>query len=99
MNYLSCTINEETQDPTYDQYYASKTFKPDYRTLLFYEVKMGNMEYQNLGPLKFHFFQVDGWYFEVNFFNRPGNNSGWLISKLYKISDKEKEDLIRFYLP
>ena len=87
------------QDPTYSEYYASKSFKPDYRTLLFYEVKMGNMEYQNLGPLKFHFFQVDGWYFEVTFFNRPGNNSGWLISKLYKISDKEKEDLIRFYLP
>ncbi len=87
------------RDPKYVEYYASKTFKPDYRTLLFYEVKMGNMEYESLGPLKFHFFQVEGWYFEVTFFNRPGNNSGWLISKLYKISDKEKDELIRFYLP
>ncbi|MCB2219777.1 MAG: hypothetical protein KQI35_05215 [Bacteroidetes bacterium] len=87
------------RDPKYIEYYASKTFKPDYRTLLFYEVKMGNMEYVSVGPLKFHFFQVDGWYFEVTFFNRPGNNSGWLISKLYRISDSEKDALIRFYLP
>lgn len=87
------------KDPMYSEYYASKNYKPDYRTLLFYEVKMGNMEYESVGPLKFHFFQVDGWYFEVTFFNRPGNNSGWLISKLYRISDSEKKDLIRFYLP
>lgn len=87
------------KDPLYSEYFASKTFKPDYRTLLFYEVKMGNMEYESLGPLKFHFFQVEGWYFEVTFFNRPGNNSGWLISKLYRISNDEKADLIRFYLP
>jgi hypothetical protein len=87
------------RDPKYSEYYASKSFKPDYRTLLFYEIKMGNMEYESVGPLKFHFFQVDGWYFEVTFFNRPGNNSGWLISKLFRISDNEKQALIRFYLP
>ena len=84
---------------TYTEYYASKTYKPDYRTLLFYELKMGNLEYESTGPLKFHFFQVDGWYFEVAYFNRPGPNSGWLISKLFRISEKEKEELIKFYLP
>jgi hypothetical protein len=87
------------RDLTYTEYYASKTFKPDYRTLLFYELKMGNLEYESTGPLKFHFFHVDGWYFEVAYFNRPGPNSGWLISKLYKITEKEKEELIKFYLP
>jgi hypothetical protein len=87
------------RDPTYSEYYACKSFKPDYRTLLFYEVKMGNMEYESTGRLKFHFFQVDGWYFEVSYLNRPGPNSGWLISKLFRISEKEKEELIKFYLP
>lgn len=92
-------IHKVFSDPVYSEYYASKNFKPDYRTLLFYEVKRGNMEFENIGPLKFHFFQVEGWYFEVSYFNRAGNNSGWLISKLYRISEKEKKQLIQFYLP
>lgn len=87
------------RDVKYAEYYADKNFKPDYKTLLFYEVKKGNMEYVSVGKLKFHFFQIDGWYFEVSYFNRPGNNSGWLISKLYKIGQKEKEQLLEFYLP
>jgi len=87
------------RDVKYAEYYADKNFKPDYKTLLFYEVKQGNMTFKEIGALKFHFFQVDGWYFEVSYFNRPGGNSGWLISKLHKISQQEKEELIQFYIP
>jgi hypothetical protein len=92
-------IYKAFKDNRYVEYYASQSFKPDYLTLLFYEIKMGNMSYENIGQLKFHFFQVDGWYFEVSYFNRSGNNSGWLISKLYKINEQDKEELIKFYLP
>ena len=92
-------IRKTFKDPAYVEYYAGKDYKPDYRTLLFYEIKKGNMKYESVGILKFHFFQVDGWYFEVSFFNRPGGNSGWLISKLYKLTETEKDELIQFYLP
>lgn len=92
-------IYKAFKDNKYVEYYASKTFKPDYLTLLFYEMKMGNMSFENIGQLKFHFFQIDGWYFEVSYFNRSGNNSGWLISNLYKITKQDKEELIKFYLP
>jgi hypothetical protein len=85
--------------PAYSEYYASKNFTPDYLSLLLYEVKQGNMKFENADNLKFHFFQVDGWYFELVYFNRPGNNSGWLISKLFKINDNEKRELIDFYIP
>ncbi len=87
------------RNPKYVEYYASSKYKPDYRTLLFYEIKQGNMKFESVGQLKFHFFQVDGWYFELAYFNRPGGNSGWLISKLYKLTEKEKDELIQFYLP
>lgn len=86
-------------DPVYSEYYASSGFKPDYRTLLFYEIKKGNLEFIDNGSLKFHIFQVDGWYFELSWVNRPGFNTGWLITKLYRISPEEKEELIQFYLP
>jgi hypothetical protein len=92
-------IRNVFNDPMYVEYYASKNFKPDFRTLLFYEIKLGNMQYESVGQLKFHFFQVKDWYFEVSYFNRPGGNSGWLISKLYKLTDQEKNELIQFYLP
>jgi len=92
-------IYKAFKDNRYVEYYASQSFKPDYLTLLFYEMKMGNMSYEGIGQLKFHFFQVDGWYFEVSYFNRSGNNSGWLISKLYQINEQDKEELIKFYLP
>ena len=92
-------IHKVFDDTRYSEYYASDTFKPDYRSLLFYELKNGNMSFEDVGTLKFHFFQVDGWYFEVSFINRAGGNSGWLITKLYRISPNEKKELIQFYLP
>lgn len=92
-------IYKAFKDDKYVEYYASEQYNPDYLSLLFYEIKMGNMSFVSTGQLKFHFFQIDGWYFEVSYFNRPGNNSGWLISKLYKINEQEKQELIKFYLP
>jgi hypothetical protein len=87
------------RDKTYVEYYSGKNYRPDYLSLLYYEIKNGNMSFVSSGQVKFHFFQIPGWYFELSFLNRPGGNSGWLISKLYKISESEKEELIKFYLP
>lgn len=92
-------IYKAFRDKNYVEYYASQVYKPDYLSLLFYEIKNGNMSFVSVGQMKFHFFQLEGWYFELSYFNRPGNNSGWLISKLYKINETEKEELIKFYLP
>lgn len=92
-------IYKSFREPGYVEYYANKDYRPDYLSLLFYEIKKGDMKFESVGQVKFHFFQVDGWYFEVTFLNRQGNNSGWLISKLYRINDQEKEELIKFYLP
>ncbi|MBN1339364.1 MAG: hypothetical protein JXA03_08575 [Bacteroidales bacterium] len=87
------------KDPSYTEYFAHNNYKPDYLTLLFYEVKQGNMKFESADNLKFHFFQVDGWYFELSYFNRPDYNSGWLISKLFRINEKEKKELLEFYIP
>lgn len=86
-------------DPQYTEYYANAGHSPDFLTLLIYEVKQGNMKFLSSDNLKFHFLQVDGWYFELSWFNRPHHNSGWLISKLFRINEEEKEDLLQFYFP
>lgn len=78
--------------------FTSKKFRPDHLTLLLYEIKKGNMKFQTISEVKFHFFQVDGWYFELSQFNRPGYNTGWLISNLVKVNNESEKATLRRYL-
>ncbi len=74
--------------------YAEKEFKPDYLTLFIYEYRKLNLKFVTIKDVKFHFFQLDDWYFELSEFNRNINNSGWLISNLLKIN-KEDQKVLR----
>lgn len=74
--------------------YTEKNHKPDYLSIFLYELKKGNLKYQSVTDLKFHFFQINGWYFEVSNYNRPGSNSGWLISNLMKVENEEEKDVV-----
>jgi hypothetical protein len=78
-------------------YYLENHYIPDQLSLFVSEVKNGNLKFENVSNVKFHFFQVPGWYFEVSYFNRNDMNSGWLISNLLHISDADKKILIRNY--
>jgi hypothetical protein len=83
-------------DQKYIDNYTIKSFQPDFLTLFLYEFKQGFFVFKYVEDLKFHFFQVPGWYFEVEQFVRPEYNSGWLISKLTKISPTEKAILLKY---
>lgn len=74
--------------------YIEKESEPDYLSMFLYELKKGNLKYQSVTDLKFHFFQIGGWYFELSNFNRPGANSGWLISNLMKVDNEGNKDAI-----
>ena len=92
-------IYKAFQDPDVIEYYASKDFSPDYLTLFFYEIKQGKLVFQHVDGVKFHVFQIKDWYFEVSWFNRSGLNSGWLMSNVIYMPEKEKTNLIKFYQP
>ena len=92
-------IYKAFQDPEVIEYYASKEYQPDYLTLFFYEIKKGNLVFQHVDGVKFHVFQVKDWYFEVSWFDRKGLNSGWLMSNVIYMPEKEKTNLIKFYQP
>jgi hypothetical protein len=77
--------------------FAGKNFIPDHLSVFLYEIKKGNLKFKTVTDVKFHFFQINGWYFELSEFNRPGYNTGWLISNLVKLnSDADKLQLRRF---
>ena len=92
-------IYKAFQDPDVIEYYASKEFQPDYLTLFFYEIKKGKLVFQHVDTVKFHILQIKDWYFEVSWFNRSGLNSGWLMSNVIYMPEKEKINLIKFYQP
>ena len=92
-------IYKAFQDPDVIEYYASKEYQPDYLTLFFYEIKKGKLVFQHVDSVKFHVLQIKDWYFEVSWFNRSGLNSGWLMSNIIYMPEKEKINLIKFYQP
>ena len=78
--------------------YSSKKFKPDQLSVFLYAVKKGDLKFKSVQNVKFHFFQIDGWYFELAQFNRSGYNTGWLISNLVKINSDAEKKLVLSYL-
>jgi hypothetical protein len=78
--------------------FTVKRFNPNHLTLFLYEMKRGNLKFSHVNSVKFHFFQIKDWYFELAHFNRPGNNTGWLISNLVKLNSEADKDLMKRYL-
>ena len=76
--------------------FTERGYQPDYLSILLYELKNSNIRFKTVSTVKFHFFQVDGWYFQLARFNRPGYNRGWLISDLTKVTPREKELLTNY---
>jgi hypothetical protein len=78
--------------------FTVKKFEPDHLSVLLYEMKKGNLKYKTVEEVKFHFFQIPGWYFEISEFTRPGYNTGWLISNLVKLNDDKEKDLLQNFI-
>jgi len=49
------------------------------------------IQFQYARSISYHFFEVPGWIFEVQQFERKTRNNGWLISQVKKLPDTEKE--------
>jgi len=93
MNLRKAFINKDSINQ-----YTLKKFVPDHLTLFLYEVEKGNLKFKSVNEVKFHFFQIDGWYFGISEFNRAGYNTGWLISNLVRLNNPSEKDLLRKYL-
>jgi len=90
-------LRKALENSEYVELYASSNYQPDYMTLFFYMMKTNQIKFDKIDTVKFHFFQIENWYFELSFFNRNDMNSGWLISNLIYIKEEEKPELIRTY--
>jgi hypothetical protein len=78
--------------------FVQKKFEPDYLSVFLYEMGKGSMRFKSVNEVRFHFFQIKGWYFELSQFNRPGYNTGWLISSLVRISNPGEQELMKKHI-
>ncbi len=90
-------LHKVLEDEAHIEYYASKSYEPDYLSLFFYLLKTEKLDFKRINSVKFHFLQIDKWYFELSYFNRDDTNSGWLISNLKYVDEEEKEQIIKAY--
>jgi len=84
----------KTKEHTGD--YFRQGFEPCKLSVFLYELRNGFIEFEYVAAVKFHFFQIDNWYFEISDFNRSGLNSGWLISNMIKLEAGQKDSLINY---
>lgn len=91
------TLRKALQENDKPEDFTPHEYQPDYLTLFLYELKNKNLTFETVQNVKFHFFQIDGWYFEISNFNRSGYNTGWLISNLVKLNPGQG-DLLKSYL-
>jgi hypothetical protein len=91
-------IRKAFDNPDSVSQFTAKAYTPDHLSVFLYEIKKGNLKFKSVNEMKFHFFQIDGWYFEISEFNRPGYNTGWLISDLVKINSESDKDALRKFL-
>jgi hypothetical protein len=91
-------LRKAFNNPDSASQFVVKRFRPDHLTLFLYEMKKGNLKFKSVEDLKFHFFQINGWYFELSNFNRPGYNTGWLVSNLMRINNDSEKELLRKHL-
>ncbi|MEL7535386.1 MAG: hypothetical protein AAFN10_29110, partial [Bacteroidota bacterium] len=76
--------------------FTEQGFQPDYLTLFLYEYKKGNLKFHTVNKVKFHFFQIENWYFELSEVERQGGNRGWLITQMTQIEEGNKEILLNY---
>lgn len=79
-----------TEKDDYILNYAYKGFAVDETSIFYSLVYMGLLDIDYVDDLSFIFFQVPDYIFNVSFFERETNNSGWLISDLKSVSEEDK---------
>ena len=88
-------LRKAFQDKDKIDQFTERGYQPDYLSILLYEIKNANLKFKTVNDVKFHFFQVDGWYFQLARFNRPATPR-WLIADLAKVTPRERELLTNY---
>ena len=74
--------------------FASKYYQVDATTAFYTMVQTGLLKIDFIDNVKLIFLQIPEYTFSIEYFDREGNNSGWLISNLWKMNNDEKKQFL-----
>lgn len=92
------TLRKAFKNNEHAEQFTGRSFQPDFLTIFLYELNQGNLEFVSVKNMNFHFFAIDGYYFSLSNFNRPGYNSGWLISDLVPLANEDQKQQMLDYI-
>jgi hypothetical protein len=86
-------LSDVFEEPAYIKDYLDTSFyKKAWAMGVLRAVQRQELQFVQVKKISYYFFQIDGWTFSVHNFPRKSSNSGWLINRLVKMSEAEKED-------
>ena len=92
-NFIS--LHRMTKDtPKQSLRFARKDFAIDETSVFFTLISTGMLKIEFVSDLEFVFYQVPGYRFAINYYEREKANCGWLISSFEKVSESEKDKFI-----
>ncbi|WP_422358818.1 hypothetical protein [Reichenbachiella sp.] len=92
------TLRKALDKQKHAEQYTLDSYEPDYLSIFLFELNQGNLTFVSAKNTAFHFFAIDGYYFSITNFNRPGYNSGWLISSLVPLENEDQKQQMKDYI-
>ncbi len=75
--------------------YGYQNFEPDNLSILFHEIKSGDVVLQNVSTVQYVFAQLDNYIFTLSYFNRKASQSGWLVSQIKTVANEQKNTILK----
>ena len=69
---------------------VDEKFKPDKISMFLSMLKNQSISLKTIKSVQYHFLQIDGYIFTIDYFNRNNCNEGWLISSLIRVNNNDK---------
>ncbi|MEP2026371.1 MAG: hypothetical protein ABJH98_08090 [Reichenbachiella sp.] len=92
------TLRKALKDQQHAEQYTADDYETDELSIFLYEMNQGNLTFVSARNVAFHFFAIEGYYFSIANFNRPGYNSGWLISSLVPLANQDQKKQMKDYI-
>ena len=83
-------LSEALQDTSNIRNYLNLRRQHSQLLVFLNELHQKNLIFKQINQITYHFLQIDDWIFKVRDFNRDTPNSGWLISELLRVNDRQK---------
>jgi hypothetical protein len=88
-------LKRAMEDKMFVRNYLTDRFQESHLNKYLAAVTTGDIVFQQINSVTYHFLSLDNWLFTVKEYIRPGRNSGWLIQSLSQRTKAEKQDYLK----